>query len=150
MKNKRENLLISACLLGYRCRYDGASKPIYEAQMLADKYKLIPVCPELSGGLKTPREPCEIRNRRVVTESGINRTAAYACGAQAVLREAILNNCGKALLKEKSPSCGKGKIYDGTFSKTLTDGDGVAAALLKKYGIKVYGESEIDELIKND
>ena len=106
-------------------------------------FNLIPVCPEILGGLPTPRPPCEISDGRVVTQSGENKTVEYERGADEVLRLAKLFNCRLAILKENSPSCGSGKIYDGTFSHALTDGDGITASLLKANGIRVVGESEL-------
>ncbi len=139
------NILVSACLLGVACRYDGASKPNEKIlSMLRNPvFNLIPVCPEILGGLPTPRPPCEISKGRVVTQSGENKTVEYERGADEVLRLAKLFNCSLAILKENSPSCGSGKVYDGTFSRRLTDGDGIAASLLKANGIKVVGESEL-------
>ena len=145
----KERLLISACLLGVRCRYDGESKPL-PAEILAplmEKYELIPVCPELFGGLSTPRNPSERRGSRVVMNSGEDVTAQYARGAAEALRLARLFSCETAVLKERSPSCGSGEIYDGTFSGKLTAGDGVTAEMLKSQDIAVLGESEIGKLL---
>jgi len=144
---KKEKLLVSACLLGIPCRYDGQSKEYPHIDRLKEKYELVPVCPEVMGGLSIPREAGEIKDRRVLTKDGESLSFAYATGARAALSLAFRRGCTKALLKEKSPSCGSGKIYDGSFSRTLTDGDGVTAALLKKYGIKVYGETEAEKLL---
>ena len=140
-------LIVSACLLGTACRYDGTSKPAAGIITLKDKYNLIPVCPEILGGLPTPRTPCEVKNGCVFSRDGFDRTAQYLKGANEVLRLARFFGCEAALLKERSPACGSGKIYDGSFSGALTDGDGICAALLKKHGIKVYGESRMNELI---
>lgn len=140
-------LIVSACLLGTACRYDGASKPADRIITLKDKYNLIPVCPEILGGLPTPRTPCEVKNGCVFSRDGFDRTAQYLKGANEVLRLARFFGCEAALLKERSPACGSGKIYDGSFSGALTDGDGICAALLKKHGITVYGESRIDEFL---
>ena len=140
-------LLISACLLGTCCRYDGASKAHRLAAALAQRYELVPVCPEQLGGLSTPRKPSERRGERVVMNDGRDVTAEYRRGAEEALRLARLYGCTAAALKEKSPSCGCGRVYDGTFSGTLTDGDGVTAELLKENGIKVYGESELEKLL---
>ena len=136
----KENILVSACLLGANCRFDGTSKPCDKVIKLNEKYNLIPVCPEVLGGLETPRTPCEIQNDRVISADGIDRTIEYTTGAQIALKIAKQNNCKSAILKSKSPSCGKGKIFDGTFSGTLTDGNGITAQLLSDYGIKVYNE----------
>lgn len=140
-------LLISACLLGTCCRYDGASKAHRLAAALAQRYELVPVCPEQLGGLPTPRPPAERRGDRVVTRNG-DVTEQYARGAEETLRLCKLLDCQAAVLKERSPSCGHGAVYDGTFSGTLTAGDGVTAELLTAHGIPVYGESQMQELLK--
>ena len=146
---RKTKLLISACLLGAACRYDGRSVPLPQETLAAlnEKYALVPVCPEQLGGLPTPRHPSERRGDAVVTEAGQDVTAQYTRGAQQALYLAETLGCRAALLKERSPSCGSGEIYDGTFSRTLTPGDGVTAQLLKAHGITVYGESEIEKLI---
>ena len=140
-------LLISACLLGCRCRYDGASKTQPWVAALAERYELVPVCPEQLGGLPTPREPSERRADTVVSRSGADVTAQFRRGAEQALHLARLYGCKAAVLKERSPSCGSGEVYDGTFSGRLTPGDGVTAALLKANGIAVYGESDLDALL---
>ena len=139
-------ILISACLLGCRCRYDGGSKPHPAAAALAERHQLVPICPEQLGGLPTPRPPAERIGDRVVTKSGTDVTEQYRRGAEEALLLCELTGCQAAVLKERSPSCGCGEIYDGTFSGTLTVGDGVTAAVLKKAGIPVYGESAADAL----
>ena len=140
-------ILISACLLGVCCRYDGASKAHPLVLALAERHTLVPVCPEQLGGLPTPRPPAERRDGRVVTQSDVV-TEQYRRGAEETLKLCKLLGCEAAVLKERSPSCGYGQIYDGTFSGTLTAGDGVTAALLAAHGIPVYGESRIGELLK--
>lgn len=141
-------LLISACLLGCRCRYDGASKTQPLAESLAKRHELVPVCPEQLGGLATPRPPAERRGDRVVTEAGADVTIQYRRGAEEALALCRMLGCHAAVLKERSPSCGHGQVYDGTFTGTLTAGDGVTAELLEQYGVPVYGESQIMELLK--
>lgn len=138
------NILISACLLGMSCRYDGAGKSNPAALRLAEQYHLIPVCPEQMGGLATPRPPAEIWNGCVRTRGGSDVTAAYKRGAEETLRLAKLFHCTVAVLKERSPSCGGGVIHDGTFSGGLTAGDGITAALLRAHGIRVLGETQIE------
>lgn len=137
------NILISACLLGVSCRYDGAQRENAAAICLAEKYHLIPFCPEQAGGLATPRSPAELCGGIVMTRDGADVTDAYRRGAEEALRLAELFHCAVAVLKERSPSCGSGEIHDGTFSGGLTTGDGMTAALLKAHGIRVLGESEI-------
>lgn len=141
------NILISACLLGVNCRYDGESKFIEKIHSLKDKYHMVPVCPEIFGGLATPRDPAEIIGNKVITKNGEDVTENYKRGAKEVLKLAKFYGCKLAILKERSPSCGYGKIYDGTFSGRLTDGNGVTAELLIEIGIRVIGESEIESLL---
>ena len=140
-------LLIAACLLGVPCRYDGAAKPQPWAEELARRHELVPVCPEQLGGLPTPRHPSERQGDRVVMNTGMDVTEQYRRGADAALRLCRMLGCEAAVLKERSPSCGHGKIYDGSFTGTLTDGDGVTAEPLIRNGIPVYGESQAAELL---
>ena len=147
-----ENLLVSACLLGNLCKYNGGTNTLPEEVLkaLREKYFLIPVCPETSGGLPIPRQPSERQGQRVVNKIFVDVTAEYKKGAEHALVLAKRYSCSKALFKEKSPSCGSGKIYDGTFSSTLVSGDGVTSELLKKNGIEIFGESEVSQLINCD
>lgn len=141
-----ENVLISACLLGVSCRYDGLSKPLDTKiiENLRSRYHLIPICPEIFGGLPTPRIPAEIQaNRRVLRKDGKDITDEYKKGAKEALRLAKLFDCKLAILKERSPSCGSGVIYDGSFTGNKINGDGITAELLKKEGIRIIGESEL-------
>ncbi len=132
-------MIVSACLAGFPCRYDGKTKPCAEVVELVRTGKAIPVCPEQLGGLPTPRPPCEVRSGRVVDKNGTDRTESFHQGAQAVLTLAQIYGATQALLQNRSPSCGTGWIYDGTFSKTLAAGDGITARLLKENGIQVIG-----------
>ena len=144
-----ENILVSACLLGYNCKYDGGNNKLSDkiVEKLKEKYVLIPVCPESQGGLSTPRLPSERRGDRVINSAGSDVSFEYCKGAEIALKTAKENNCARAFFKERSPSCGCGKIYDGSFTHTLTDGDGVTAELLRKNGIEVIGESQIYKFI---
>ena len=141
----KQNILVSACLLGECCRYDGKSKPCERVMTLSDTYNLIPICPEVMGGLPTPRIPSEICGELVLMKDGRNVTRNYNNGAQKALEIAIENACTVAILKEKSPSCGSGLIHNGLFDGGLVEGDGITTQLLKKNGIRVLGESEITE-----
>ena len=145
----KKPLLISACLLGLACRYDGERKPMDKALLdaLMERWQLIPVCPEQLGGMATPRTPAERQGDRVVSQSGGDVTAQYRLGAAQTCALCRLFGCKDALLKERSPSCGSGAVYDGSFTGTLTAGDGVTAQALKALGIRVYGESEINALL---
>lgn len=144
-----EHLLISACLLGFECKYSGGSNALDAAALAAlrERFRLIPVCPESAGGLPTPRPPSERRNGKVINKLGQDVTEEYRKGADTALYLARRYGCTRALLKERSPSCGSGAIYDGSFTGSLVPGDGVAAESLKAAGIRVYGESEIEALI---
>ena len=145
----KEKLLISACLLGCRCKYDGGANtlPAETLAALRAKYALLPVCPETAGGLPVPRVPSERCGGRVVTRVGKDVTAAYEKGARLALALAKRCGCRKALLKERSPSCGAGEIYDGSFSHTRVPGDGVAAEVLRAAGLELCGESRVSELL---
>ena len=141
------NILVSACLLGVECRYDGTGKEIKTITALLKEHHLIPVCPEILGGLPTPRTPSEIQpDRHVVMKDGRDVTSEYEKGAREALRLAKLYDCRYAILKERSPSCGHGEIYDGSFTGTRIPGNGIAAELLEKNGVKVIGESQIAQL----
>lgn len=142
-------ILISACLLGLSCRYDGKSKGLSKEVLeeLQCKHTLVPVCPEQLGGLTTPRNPSERVGHLVKMNDGTDVTENYMRGAEQALLLAQLFGCEAAILKERSPSCGSGSIYDGSFSGALKPGDGITAELLKAKGIAVYGESRIGELL---
>lgn len=140
-KNKR--VLVSACLLGVHCRYNGQGVLDADVKALMEEAELIPVCPEILGGLATPRQPAERLGDRVVTADGCDVTAQYQKGAEETLHLAELFGCTCAILKERSPSCGCGRIYDGSHTRTMTDGDGLTAEHLLSAGIRVFGESEV-------
>lgn len=136
--------LCSACLLGVNCRYDGKNKKNGKILELAEKEELIPVCPEMLGGLKIPHEPSEIqKDRRVISRSGKDVTENFRKGAERVLEIAKKRGIREAIFKQNSPSCGCGKIYDGTFSGKIISGDGITTALLKRNDIRVVSEEDI-------
>lgn len=137
-------ILVSACLMGICCRYDGKAVPEGLVYALRKRHELIPVCPEQLGGLPTPRCPAEIKDGKVVTKDGADVTANYELGAQMALKIAKDLGCRAAILKERSPSCGCGEIYDGSFSGKTVIGNGVTAKLLIQNGICVVGESSAD------
>lgn len=136
------NILVSACLLGAACKYSGGDNlcPALLDALKAAGHTPIPVCPEIYGGLPTPRPPAERQGDRVVNRDGADVTAQYEKGAREALRLARLAGCKAAVLKANSPSCGCGAIYDGSFTHTLVPGDGVTAQCLKAAGIDVYTE----------
>lgn len=135
--------VVSACLAGINCRYDGKSKPCKKVIELVRKGKAIPVCPEQLGGLTTPRVPTEQKGNKVITKKGKDFTKEFNKGARESLKIAKLYKCKEAILKSKSPSCGCGEIYDGTFTGKLIKGDGVFTRLLKKNKIKVITEENL-------
>ena len=143
----REKLLISACLLGVDCKYDGGNNRHPLVERLGEKYDLVPVCPETWGGLAAPRPPAERVGDRILDREGRDLTDAFQRGARRALETARKSGCRRAVLKERSPSCGAGRIYDGTFTGATVPGDGVAAALLRAEGLLLCGESEIEGLL---
>ena len=144
----REKVLISACLAGINCKFNGENNLLDSGILdeISKKYHLLFVCPEVFGGLSTPREPAEMKGGLVVTKTAKDVSENFKFGAEICLKIAKLNGCKKAILKARSPSCGSGQIYDGSFSKRLILGDGVAAKLLKGNGILVFSEDEIGRL----
>ena len=138
------NILVSACLLGVNCRYDGGNNDCPTLETLLRQHHLIPDTRSRVGGLPTPRIPAERLGQTVVTQDGRNVTAAFSAGAQEVLRLAKRYHCTVAILKARSPSCGYGTIYDGTFTHTLTAGNGITAELLLANGIRVYTEQDLN------
>jgi uncharacterized protein YbbK (DUF523 family) len=135
--------LCSACLLGVKCRFDGQAATDEKVLALGRKEVLVPVCPEQLGGLPTPRRPQEIRGKKVITDLEDDVTNQFNKGAEEVLHIAQLYGITEAVFKQRSPSCGCGKIYDGTFSDRVIKGDGVTTALLKKNGINVITEEDL-------
>lgn len=145
-------ILVSACLAGVNCKYSGGHNLVPALAELVRQGRAVPVCPETLGGLAIPRPPAEIRGgdghdvlagkARVVDREGRDVTAAFLRGAQATLAKARKVNADLIVLKEKSPSCGSGLIYDGTFSGTTRPGAGVTAALLREQGYRVMSEGE--------
>ena len=144
----KEKLLVSACLLGENCKYSGGNNYCAAVEQLKERYELIPVCPERDGGLPTPRVPSERLGDRVINKIGEDVTAQFRRGAELALQTALENRCRIALLKERSPSCGCGVIYDGSFTGTVAEGDGVTAQLLKQHNISILGESRIEDLLR--
>ena len=142
-----EKILISACLIGDKVKYDGKSNYNEKVKMLLEKYELVPFCPEVEGGLPTPRKPSERVKDRVKMQDGRDVTNKFERGAELALNICLYLNIKIAILKENSPSCGSKEIYDGTFSHKLIKGEGVTTELLRKKGIKVISEDEIDTLL---
>lgn len=145
---QRPLCVVSACLCGVTCRYDGRDYTQEELAELCRQGMALPVCPEVEGGLGVPRSPCELRAGRVMTRDGVDVTENFHAGAAATLRIALEHGIGLAILKERSPSCGSSLIYDGTFSSRVIKGSGVTAALLKGHGIKVVNESDYVAALK--
>ena len=141
---KKIMIVVSGCLAGICCRYDGEANSFEPVVELVRQGRAIPFCPEVYGGLNTPRSPCEQKNGRIVDCDGIDCTDAFRRGAEEGLRLAKMAGCTEAILKARSPSCGSGLIYDGTFSSTKIPGDGLFARLLKEHGITVRTEEDFD------
>ncbi len=135
--------LCSACLLGVNCRYNAETKPNEKIIKLTLKEVLIPVCPEQLGGLSTPRPAAEIKGNKVFTKNGDDVTEQFVRGAKEVLKIAKLFNIENAILKQRSPSCGCGQIYDGTFSGAVINGDGITTKFLKENDIEVLTEDDL-------
>lgn len=142
-----EKILISACLIGDNVKYNGGNNLTPKLDALLEKYELIPFCPEVEGGLSTPRSPAERVGERVINQDGEDVTDAYMNGAELAFNICLYLKIKKVILKEKSPSCGSKIIYDGSFSHKEIPGMGVTAEYLKKKGIEVYNEDEIDSLL---
>ena len=136
-------ILISACLAGIPCRYDGGANTVTTLAELTARGEALPVCPEVLGGLPTPRIPSErLPDGRVVNAAGEDLTEAFRLGAERALELCRSHGCSCAVLKARSPSCGKGVIYDGSFTHTRVPGDGVFAALLRENGVRILTEEE--------
>lgn len=138
---------VSACLLGKNCRYDGASKPNETVIALKDNHTLVPFCPEVMAGLSIPHPANEIQTTapllKVIDTEGADNTNAFCNGAQKALSHLQKARVDAVILKSKSPSCGVGEIYDGSFSKTLVPGNGVAAQAIIDAGITVTTEKDL-------
>ena len=149
-KSVMERILISACLVGDNVKYDGGNNKNPLIEKLLEKYELVPFCPEVEGGLLIPRHPAEQRGEQVVNDLDEDVSDEFNRGADLALNICLYLKITKAILKERSPSCGVHSIYDGTFSHKVIPGMGVTAALLKRKGITVYSEDEIPELLNLD
>ncbi|TKG90377.1 DUF523 domain-containing protein [Puteibacter caeruleilacunae] len=145
-------IIVSACLAGIKCRYDGNANLIEEIRELVESGKAIPLCPEVMGGLPTPRKSCEIikedNELKIVNTEGEDCTKVFQEGAQKTAAIAKIVGAEYAILKQRSPSCGYGKIYDGTFSGKIIPGKGFTATLLEEQGVKIFTEENFEEINK--
>lgn len=141
-------IAVSSCLLGICCKYNGKSNYNKEICALKEKHQLIPICPEVLGGLSIPRIPAEIIKDQVINQEGVNVTKNYIQGAKKAYQILEENDIRVVILKSKSPSCGKGEIYDGTFSHTLIEGNGITSQLFLEKNIKIYNENNFKDLFK--
>lgn len=139
----RPTVLVSACLLGTCCNHEGGHSRRSAVVALAATHRVVPICPEVCGGLPTPRPAAERRGDRVLTESGEDVTDAYERGAAAAVELAHAVGARRAVLKARSPSCGSARVYDGTFTRTLRAGEGVTAAALRAAGLDVCSEEDL-------
>ena len=142
-----KKILISACLVGDKTKYDGKSNYTPKVKELLEKYELVPFCPEVEGGLKTPRTPSERKDGRVISKGGKDVTRQFETGAERALNICKYLGIEIAILKERSPSCGVNEIYDGSHTGKTIPGQGVTTELLRNNGIKVVNEDQIDELL---
>ncbi|MFC1887310.1 DUF523 domain-containing protein [Candidatus Cloacimonadota bacterium] len=136
-------ILVSACLAGVKCRYDGLDSICEKVIELVSSGEAIPICPEQLGGLSTPRDPAEIVGDKVINVNGSDITENFIRGAKETLKIARMMKCKKAILKQRSPSCGCGQIYDGSHTGKLITGNGITAQLLLDNGIIIKTEDEI-------
>lgn len=141
-------IAVSSCLLGIKCKYNGESNFNIKIDKLREKHTIVPICPEVLGGLSTPRVPSEIIGSKVINQNGVDVTLNYINGAKKALDILKENNIDVVILKSKSPSCGKDYIYDGSFTHTLVNGDGITTRLFKKNGIKIYSENDFEDIFK--
>lgn len=145
-----QKILVSACLLGIKVRYDGGD--CAQDASLLEKWsiegRLVTVCPEVIGGLSTPRPPAEIQGVRVITNQGHDVTTEFQRGATHALALCQKHGIKLAILKARSPSCGNEQIYDGSFNKSVIDGQGVTAALLTQHGIRVFNEGQLESALQ--
>ncbi len=143
MNKEIKKVLVSSCLLGKPCRYDGKGKPCEAVISFLNGKEVFEVCPEEMGGLPTPRPPAEYIGDKIVSNVGVDVTLEYHKGAKIALEIANRENVDLCILKSRSPSCGKGEIYDGTFSGKLVAGNGCTCDLLLKNDFKVISEEEL-------
>lgn len=143
-----ETILVSACLLGDNVKYNGGNNYDERIEKLKDYYDIVPICPEMFGGLTTPRIPSEIKGDSIINKEGKDVTFEFNKGAHKVINIVNFCHCKKAILMDRSPSCGVHKVYNGKFNGTLIDGMGYTAKLLKSKGIELYTIDEIDELLE--
>ncbi len=141
-------ILISRCLMGAPCRYNGERIINIELLSLLEGQKLYFTCPEVEGGLPTPRSPAEIKGSRVITNLGNDVTESFHIGAEIALERARFKNVDFVIFKEQSPSCGVKRVYDGNFTGTLMEGQGIATKKLTDDGFRVYSEEDMEEIKK--
>jgi len=147
-EEEKKKILISACLMGDNCKYNGGNN--YHEKLvkwLSDK-EVVKVCPELLGGLSTPRYPCEIKGDKVINKNGEDKTYYFTKGALETVKIALANQVRFAILKSNSPSCGNDMVYDGSFAHRLVPGEGITAHMLRINGIEVFNENDLDKLEK--
>ncbi|RUS49038.1 DUF523 domain-containing protein [Cohnella sp. AR92] len=144
----KRKILVSACLLGHKVRYDNGDVPCLDQRFLKwyEEGRMVHICPEVTGGLPTPRPDAQLVGDRVMTGAGADVTKEFDIGAQAALKLAQHHDVALVILKQDSPSCGTLFVYDGTFTDTKTEGEGRTTALLRRHGFKVFGEDQLDEI----
>lgn len=145
----QDKYIVSACLAGFNCRFDGGSKPCPEIIRLYREGRAAPVCPESMSGLSSPRPPVEWKNGRAIDKTGADKTAFLEKGSEKALKKALASGCRKAVLKSRSPSCGYKRIYDGSFTQTLCHGNGIWTQKLLDNGFEIYTEENLPEEVRH-
>lgn len=141
----KTEFVVSACLVGFRCRYDGSGRPCAAVRRLYEEGRALALCPESLSGLERPRPPCEQRFGRVICRDGRDVTGEFRLGAFLALQKALASGCRRAILKSRSPSCGRDAVYDGAFGGRLVPGAGIFAALLRKNGFELFDEENLPQ-----
>ena len=139
-------IFVSACLIGENCKYNGGNNYSEAVKKYVEGHEVISMCPEVEGGLPIPRTPAEIVKGVVTNRDGVSVDKEFRAGAEKILDVLLEEKVELAILQSRSPSCGIGRIYDGSFTKTLTNGNGIFADLLVKHGIKVIDVEKINNI----
>ena len=141
----KKEYVVSACLAGFKCRFDGESRPCAKVVELYEAGKAVPICPETLSGLKAPRAPVEWQDGKAIDKNGEDKSQFFKLGAERALHKALASGCKQAILKSRSPSCGYGQIYDGSFKHSLRPGNGIWAEKLLEAGFEVHTEEDLPE-----
>lgn len=144
----KKEYVVSACLAGFKCRFDGQSRPCAKVVELYKAGKAVPICPETLSGMKAPRAPVEWQDGKALDKNGEDKSEFFMRGAEKALQKALTSGCRKAIVKSRSPSCGYGEIYDGSFTHRLRPGKGLWTEKLLEAGFEIYTEEDLPEELK--